>query len=72
MTNLTEDESKILSAIAGGEWVRIEDLRDVTGIWRIYTVVQAMADQGLVEIQIRRSGNMVRVPRYRRGGVGGG
>jgi hypothetical protein len=71
MTNLTQDESKLLSSISGGEWVRIDDLRDVTGIWRIHTIVQGMADQGLVEIQIRRSGNMVRVPRYRRGGAGG-
>jgi hypothetical protein len=71
MPNLTDDQSKILSSISGGEWVRIDDLRDVTGIWRIHRIVQGMAEQGLVEIQARHSGNMVRMPRRRWGGAGG-
>jgi hypothetical protein len=70
MTNLTKDESRLLTAISGGEWVRIDDLRDVTGIWRIHTIVQGMADRGLVEVQVRRMGNTVRVPRHRWGGAG--
>jgi hypothetical protein len=71
MTDLSQDESKLLSAISGGEWVRIDDLRDVTGIWRIHTIVQEMADRGLVEVQVRRTGNSVRVPRRRWGGQSG-
>jgi hypothetical protein len=69
MTDLSQDESKLLSAISGGEWVRIDDLRNVTGLGRIHTIVQGMADRGLVEIQIRRTGNTVRVPRPRWGGA---
>jgi hypothetical protein len=42
----------------------------VTGIWRIHTIVQGMADRGMVEVQVRRNGNMVRVPRHRRGESG--
>jgi hypothetical protein len=56
MTNLTQDESKLLTAISGGEWVPI---------------VQGMADRGMVEVQVRRTGNTVRVPRRRWGGAGG-
>jgi hypothetical protein len=51
--------------VQGGGWVRIEDLRDVTGLWRIHTIEQEMADRGLVEVQVRRTGNTVRVPRGR-------
>jgi hypothetical protein len=71
MTDLSQDESKLLSAISRGEWVRIDDLRDVTGISRIHAIVQGMADRGLVEVQVRRTGNTVRVPRPRWGGAGG-
>jgi len=71
MPNLTQDESKLLSAISGGEWVRIDDLKEVTGIWRIHAIVEGMVDQGLVEVQVRRTGNMVRVPRRPWGGRGG-
>jgi hypothetical protein len=71
MTNLTQDESKLLTAISGGEWVRIDDRGDVTGISRIHTIVQGMADRGMVEVQVRRTGNTVRVPRRRWGGAGG-
>ena len=71
MPNLTQDESKLLSAISGGEWVRIDDLKEVTGIWRIHAIVEGMVDQGLVEVQVRRTGNTVRLPRHRWGGAGG-
>jgi hypothetical protein len=67
MTDLNQDQSTVLSSVSDGDWVRIDDLREVTGIWRIHTIVGRMADQGLVEVQIRRTGNMVRIPRGRSG-----
>ena len=31
--------------------MRIDDLKEVTGIWRIHVIVEGMVDQGLVEVQ---------------------